>query len=236
MATLVIRGDPKRLRSAMSFAVSACFHGSVLAWVAFGGGTPFDRPQSLYDQEIKRDEKKIIWYRLSGKLPDIDPTEKAHDPRPLRARVKAAQTMVAGIRDEEQPTPFIFAAEPPAPTPKPVALPNVVAVAPPRILRPFVPPPEVTRPTPDPKLPDAPRVPSVPSAKPVPIEVAISKPAPRAFVPPPDVRMARQAALLLPEAPAARDTVVEANALPFAPTATRPRPRDFVPPPKKDTP
>jgi TonB family protein len=45
--------------------------------------------------------------------------------------------------------------------------------------------------------------------------------------------MARQAALVLPEAPAVRETVVEANALPFAPAGPRPRPRDFVPPQAK---
>jgi TonB family protein len=232
MVTLVIRGDPKRLRSAASFAVSACFHGSMLALVAFGGGIPADRARSLYDQEIKRDEKKIIWYRLSTKLPDIAPAEAAQDPRPPRARVKSLQTMVAGIKDEEKPAPFIWTAEPPAPAPKPVALPNVIAVAPPRVLRPFVTPPEVKAVAAAPKLPDAPRVEANLQAKPVPIEVTVAKPAPRAFVPPQDARMARQAALLLPEAPTAKDTVVEPNALPFAPAASRPRPRDFVPPAK----
>src|SRR3954453_17162076 len=112
MAPAVTRGDPKRLRSTMSFAVSACFHGSVLAWVAFGGG-PAARPRSLYDEDIRPVEKKIIWYRLSAKLPQIGPKDLADDPRPLRARVKSPQTMVAGIRDEEKPAPMIFTPEPP---------------------------------------------------------------------------------------------------------------------------
>src|SRR5712692_9307406 len=102
MVTLVIRGDRKRLRSALSFATSACFHGSVLAWVAFGGGAPAVRPPTLYDQEIRPNEKKIVWYRLSATLPEISPKDAVEDPRPLRARVKSAQTMVAGVKDEEK--------------------------------------------------------------------------------------------------------------------------------------
>ena len=185
MATVVIRGDSKSLRSAMSFAVSACFHGGVLAWVAFGVG-PAERPRSLYDQEIRPSEKKIIWYRLSAKLPEIAPPDVADDHRPLRARVKSPQTMVAGIRDEKTPAPMIWAPDPPVPSPKPLGLPNLIGVAPARVLRPFVPPPKMKQPAPAPKLPDAPHVEAAPQPKPPPLEVSVSKPAPRAFVPPPD--------------------------------------------------
>jgi TonB family protein len=56
-----------------------------------------------------------------------------------------------------------------------------------------------------------------------------AKPQPRAFTPPPDVRLQRQAAILLPEAPTVA-MVVESNALPFSAPGPRPQPRAFVPP------
>ena len=102
--------------------------------------------------------------------------------------------------------------------------PHPLTVLRPELAPPRLTPPELKRALPTPKLPDAPRVETTLETKPMPIEVAVSKPAPRAFVPPADTRMARQAALLLPDAPAARDVVVEPNALPFAPAASRPRP------------
>lgn len=232
MARIVIRGERSRLRSAMSFAVSACFHGGVLAWVAFGG--PPERPaRSLYDQEIRPNEKKIIWYRLADKLPEIAPAQESADRRPLRAREKSTQTMVAGPIDLPKSEPMIWTPDP-VPAPKPAALPNVIAVAPPKILRPFVPPPEEAPKPAAPKLPEAPRVETKVEAAPLPIEAKGAKPAPRAFVPPPEVRLSRQAALLLPEVPEARiSVVVEADALPFTPAAARPRGRDFVPPPER---
>ena len=229
---MLIRGDTGRPRSTISFAVSACLHGSVLAWVAFGGAPPAPRARSLYDQEIRPYENKIVWYRLADKLPEIAPAEKAEENRPLRARVKAKQTMVAGAMDDPNPGPMIWAPEPRLPKPQPLDLPNVVAVAPPKLLRPFVPPPEAAVAPAAPRLPDPPRVEARVTAAPLPIEAKGAKPAPRAFVPPPEVRMARQAGLELPEAPQTHTMVVEADALPFAPAGARPRGRDFVPPPE----
>src|SRR5262249_51365729 len=55
-------------------------------------------------------------------------------------------------------------------------------------------------------------------------------PQPRAFTPPPDVRLQRQAAIQLPEAPTLTATVVEPNALPFSGGGARPQPRAFVAP------
>jgi protein TonB len=230
MGRIVIRSSAARRRKALSFMISASVHGSVLAWVAFSGVPP--RPAlSLYDQEIRPYEKKIVWYRLADKLPEIAPSVDPGDSRPLRARVKSPQTMVAGAKDDPTAGPMIWVPDaPPAPVPKPVDLPNVVAVAPPKLLRPFVPPPETPREPAAPKLPEPPRVEPKIDAAPLPLEAKGAKPAPRAFVPPPEARLARQAPIELPEAPAARATVVEANALPFENVGARPRPRDFVPP------
>jgi TonB family protein len=228
---IVIRSNRTRLRSAMSFAVSACVHGSVLALVIFGGRSPAVKPRSLYDQEIRPFEKKIVWYRLSDRLPEIAP--EAAERRPLRARIKSPQTLVAGARDDATPAPMIYAPEPPEPTPKPVELPNVIAIAPPKPVRPFVAPPDVRRDPAAPALSEPPRVEAKLDVQPLSIDLKGPKPAPRAFVPPPVARMARQASLMLPEAPEARQMVIEANALALPAPSLRPRPRDFVPPSAK---
>ena len=178
MSRIVIRGDRMRLRSAMSFTVSACLHGGILAWVAFSGGVPAKPALSLYDQEIRPNEHKIVWYRLAEKLPEIAPAEHSRDPRPLRARVKAKQTMVAGAKDDPKPGPLIWVPDvPPVPAPKPIDLPNVVAVAPPKLVRPFVPPPERSVPTPRPSCRNRPAWRRELNTAPLPIEAKGAKPA-----------------------------------------------------------
>ena len=142
--TVVYRGTTTPIRSFFSFAVSCCVHGSLLAWVILGGtGRPQPRAQSIYDQEIRPNEKKIVWYSLQEKLPEIGPADVQRDVRPPRARVKAPQTMVAGARDDVRPDTLIWAPEPEVATFKVMPLPNVVSVAPAKVVRPFVAPPEV---------------------------------------------------------------------------------------------
>ncbi|MBS1856780.1 MAG: TonB family protein [Acidobacteria bacterium] len=218
----------------MSLTVSSCLHGSVLAWVMFSGPAMPRVSQSLYDEVIRPHEKEIIWYPLADKLPEIAPPESAADQRKLRARVRAKQEMVAGAADDPKPGPMIWLPDsPPVPAPRPKAerLPNLIAVAPPNVVRDFTPPRDAAPKLVEPKLPEPPRVEARVEAAPLPVDAKGAKPAPRAFVPPPEARMARQAAIELPDAPKTRETVVEANALPFAPAGARPRPRDFVPPP-----
>src|ERR1700730_5170678 len=123
--TLVYRGTVSRVRSFLSFAVSCCVHGSVLAWVILGGtDRPQPRAQSIYDQEIRPNEKKIVWYSLQEKLPEIGPADTQRDARLPRARVKAPQAMVAGARDDGRPAPLIWAPEPEVAAPKALPLPN----------------------------------------------------------------------------------------------------------------
>jgi TonB family protein len=221
------------MRSSVSFAVSACLHSWALAWVILGGSAaPVERPKSIYDQEIRPNEKKIVWYSLRDKLPEISPPDASADARAPRALHKAPQIMVAGKKDDAQPAQLIWTPIPEVATPKPAPLPNVVAVAPPpKLIRPFVAPPAEPPPAPAaPILPDAPKVATaaVPNTAP-PVPGAGAKPQPRAFTPPPDVRLQRQAAVLLPEAPVTA-TVVEPNALPFSGAGPKPQPRAFVPP------
>src|ERR1039458_9028373 len=51
------------------------------------------------------------------------------------------RSLVAGARDDARPAPLIWGSEPEVAAPKILPLPNVVAVAPPKVVRPFVAPP-----------------------------------------------------------------------------------------------
>jgi TonB family protein len=223
------------MRGAGSFAVSAFLHGGVLGWVVFGPGLPAPEPaRSIYDRVIRPNEKKIVWYNLREKLPEVAPADAHPDTRPPRARVRFNQTVVSGAKDNERPPQLIWTPEPavaPAVLP-PVPLPNVVAVAPAsRLVRPFVAPP--TQPRPDtgaPALPEAPRAASNAEAKTLPLFSGAPRPQPLPFTPPPEVRMQRQAALLLPDAPAV-EFAMEVRGLPIAAPVPRPRPRAFTAPP-----
>src|ERR1035437_423058 len=240
-------GTIPRGRSRLSFAVSGCLHGCVLAWVILGdtGRPRHDTPgaQSIYDREIRPNEKRIVWYSLREKLPEIAPADLLPDARPARARVKRPETMVAGARDDARPAPLIWAPEPEVAPPKVMPLPNVVAVAPPDVVRPFAAPTmrslTVAAPI---ALPEAPRVVAAdvkqrsgPQGG-TPVAALIGVVAPggpaRAFTPPPNVRMQRQAMLPLPEGPQPA-MVVEPNALPFSNVGPRPQPRAFTAPPAR---
>jgi TonB family protein len=223
-------GETSKLRNPAPFVVSVCFHGGILVWVALGPSLPAPPPRTLYEREIRPSER-IVWFNLRDKLPEVAPSVSPEDRLPVRARVKSSQTLLAGSKDDPAPAPMIWMPAPEVAAPKPVPLPNVVAVAnPPKLVRPFVAPPAATPPpAPAAVLPDAPRVTGTVELKPLPLAPANPPPRPRAFTPPPEVRMQRQTALQLPEAPATA-AIVEPNALPFAAPMPRPQRRRFVPP------
>jgi TonB family protein len=111
----------------------------------------------------------------------------------------------------------------------------------PKVVRPFL-VPSVKAPEPPPVAPlqDAPNVAVVERSGPqvgTPVAAligeAVTPSGPRrAFAPPPNVRMQRQAMLPLPEGPQA-ELVVEPNALPFAAAGPRPQAKPFTPPAAK---
>src|ERR1017187_5305183 len=165
---VMVRSTIPRARSGLSFAVSGCVHGCVLAWVIWGGtGQPRERAQSIYDREIRPNEKRIVWYSLREKLPEITPADTEADARRTQ-RVPRAR-VVAEVKTAVE---------------LPVAAPS------------------------------GPR---------------------RAFTPPPNVRMQRQAMVQLPEGPQP-EMVVEPDALPFPGAGPRPEPKAFVAPPTKSRP
>src|ERR1017187_2297939 len=160
---------PPPMRSPWSFMGSICLHGWVLAWVALGTSLPLERRKSLYEREIQPNEKRIVWYKLSDRLPDVTPPAAKRDARPLRARKMFDQNLAAGARDDAGPPQLIGAPAPEITPAKPLPLPNIVAIAPPPRppARLFIPPPvKELAPERAPTLPDAPALAAaVPDAK-----------------------------------------------------------------------
>jgi TonB family protein len=219
------------LRSSMPFVVSGWVHGFLLAWVALSPGSGPAAPRSLYEQEIQPHEKRIIWYSVRDRLPDISPTGAHKDPQPPRAREKFNQTIVAGAKDLPGPRQMISMPAPEIKTPEPLPLPNVVSVSPPpRPLRPFTAPVEKRVQSATVSLPEATRVTTTVDTRSMPFETRVPKPEPRAFDPPPPVRPKTPAPTALPEAPIVTASV-QGKKLPLAlPDPRAPR-RGFTPPP-----
>src|SRR5436305_4250449 len=128
---IVIRGSAGRLRSAMSFGLSGAIHGSVLTWLVLAAAMPHvtERRLNLYDQEIRPYEKHIVWYNLRDKLPDVSPAPNRKEQRQPRANHIFKQSIVAGEKDDRRPPQMIRVDAPSIELPKPLALPNVLAVA-----------------------------------------------------------------------------------------------------------
>jgi TonB family protein len=155
------RGKTGEQRSVVPFGLSLLIHGVVISWLLFGPSPASDeKPLSLYDQEIRPHEKRIVWYRMRDRLPDISPAGPPQPaPAPPRARRKFTQTIVAGPRDDANPSPMIRTPAPEVAASKLPPLPNLVAVTDiPRPVRPFARPTAKTVATAAPALPDAPRV------------------------------------------------------------------------------
>jgi len=224
---LVIRVDARRMRGLFSFALSTALHGSVLAWVALAPLIPAGRPGSIYDQEIRPKQNKIVWYSLSERLPDITPDKQ--DTRPARARVRLHQTVVAGTRDDQRPPQLIWTPAPEIQTAQMLPAPNVVALAPAaRPVRAFHAPSEAARiEPPPPVLPDAPTL-AAAAARSVPLP-PISRPQPRAFTPPPMATpvVAKPILPAAPELTVAADRKLEPESVLPPIEAVR---RKFIPP------
>ena len=139
--------------------------------------------------------------------------------------------MVAGVRDDARPATLIWAPEPETAAVKPAPLPNVVAAASAEGSAAVRGAAGETRDGAgsDPAGGRAARLAAadVKAAFALP-DVTPSGPR-RAFTPPPEVRMQRQAMLQLPEGPRP-EMVVEPDALPFPDAGPRPQPKTFVAP------
>ena len=191
-----------------SLCISLCIHGALVGLLALSSSFPSAAPRSLYDQEIRPYEHKLIWYSLKNRTPDVRPTEAKKTLRPLRALRKFDQSLIAGVKEDKRPLQKVWIPEAPKVDLAKVKLeplPNLMAVAPApkRPLRAFQPPPELQA-----KLKATPVMPEAPAAA---LKVAVTptdfsletKRPLRTFVPPASAQAAKNTAEL-PQPPEAQ--------------------------------
>jgi TonB family protein len=205
-------------RTHLPAAVSLAAHVVGFIWLMNAPGLRLPRPApSEYRQKIAGKEDRIVFYKFRRELPKVTPPKAKNSREPLRAEVKAKQSIVSSPRNAPKSARMIWT---PAPemAPAPVELPNVLAVKlPDPAPRPFVAPPDLV--TPEVAKVETPEAPEAPELKPA----TPLKP----FLPPSNApRPVAGAPQLAPDAPA-----LEARALPAALTPAVKLPRKaFVPP------
>jgi TonB family protein len=224
---VVVRPETKRLQRVSSFMLSACVHGSVLAWVALGPLLPKAGPANLYEQEIRPNANRLVWYNLRDRLPDIAPSARASDRRPPRAHTQSPRILVAGAKDTPRASQIIWLPAPSLPTPQIVPSPNVLALTPPsRPVRQFA---LVEQARPKLLTPALPEAPQFAAAQPKAVLLPPpARPQPRNFTPP-SVERIETVQPILPAAP----ELTVAMASPTAVNAllrVQPARRTFVPP------
>ena len=161
----VVDGRRGAVESAVPFFGSGLLHGLLLAWLAFGtvSRQTAEPRQNIYDMTIRGQQRRIIWYRLSEKLPEVRPAEKAEPAeqaprRPLRAVKNFDQTLVAGPKDTARAPRMVWSRAPETVIVKPQPLPIVIAVEQKPLVKSFTAPvPRLVTPKPT-TLPDAPQV------------------------------------------------------------------------------
>jgi TonB family protein len=156
-------------------------------------------------------------------LPEVKPAVTA-DARPPRAVRRFPQQIVAGQIELPRPPQLIRVPAPEISLPEALKLPNLLAVAPPKPVRPFAPPPDRARPPEERTLPAAPQIKNAVATHKLALDLAAPGPRPMPFIPPVP-RKTEPALSALPAAPVVAVAV---------PTANMPRiPRGFSAPPDK---
>ena len=129
----------------LGIGISLAIH--VIAFVVLLGAPALRLPrpaESEYKIKFEGHEPKIVWYKLKKELPEVTPPRRKADPLPLRAEVKAKQSIVSAPAHAPKKPQMVWT---PAPeiAPKPIESANMVAVKlPPKA---FVePPPPTPRP------------------------------------------------------------------------------------------
>ncbi|MGB9458995.1 MAG: hypothetical protein WCB12_23330, partial [Bryobacteraceae bacterium] len=137
MRVLIRRGGARSRSPA--FAASGLLHAAAFLSVVLSPAVSPRDPRPVYNQEIRPYEAHIIWYNLRDKLPEIKPAEPP-EAKPARALRRFQQQIVAGKIELPRPPQLIRVPAPEITLPRALKLPNLLAVAPPKRVRTFVPP------------------------------------------------------------------------------------------------
>src|SRR3954465_12617474 len=124
--TTLTAGGPEKMRSPWSFMASVCLHFWGLAWVAIGHTLRLEPAKSIFDSQIAPNEKHIVWYKLSEKLPEVKPGETKRDVRPPKASSRFEQQISAGVKKSPKLPQLILAPQPELHPAEPLPLPNIV--------------------------------------------------------------------------------------------------------------
>jgi hypothetical protein len=164
-----------------SFLFSVIFHAAVVAaLLVLQRTTPAQLEQEtrpIYEEIIRPQEKKIIWYRLKSELPNIDSSTTRPKEGPAHGRTRSPQVAIAESKNGS-PKEFVWQ-EAPVVLPPPVKAPNLIALHAPAVEPPAPPPPP-----PKAKPRDFVPPPVMPKPQPPPQPVEIPVAAPTAVVNP----------------------------------------------------
>jgi len=196
--TLIERGAARFGRTP-GFLVSVLLHAAAVLAVAIGPSlaTP-EEPRPIFNREIRPYAEHLVWYNLRTKLPEVKPAETADKRRPRAHRI-FQQQIVAGRIELPRPPQLIRVPAPEIQLAKPLKLPNLLAVAPVKPVRPFAAPPERVPTRAESPLAAAPQIqPTVRHE--LTLDLAVPRPQPLPFVPP-TPRISEPAPAALPAAP-----------------------------------
>ena len=210
----------------LSFVASAGLHGSViltLAMISPHNGIP---RRTAYDEIIRPQEHKLIWYNFQRKLPDVVPDKKTGASGELRGIELSKQAMIAMSPNAKSEKQFIWRPVPKIEIPKDLPLPNLIARV--NMALPPPPQPEIKK-----KL-ERPAADGVRAAQP-----NASPPDPKgdvnhalqprkAFVPPPQAKQQVRLSASIPDTPLP-DASIARTAVPEGLGALKPR-KAFVAP------
>ena len=149
-----------------SFALSLFVHACGVVLLGLIGGPSSPAPKkSIYDEVIRPNADKIVWYDFRKKLPDVEPEKKIGETPKPRGREVSRRTLIADAPQPKSQKQFIWRPVPKIEIRQDLALPNIIARAnlsvpapppePKKIERPKVEAPPAQQPNPSPPAPKA---------------------------------------------------------------------------------
>jgi hypothetical protein len=128
----------------VSFVLSAAFHGAVVAIMALAPTREESAEDRIYEEVIRPQERKLIWYDFRKKLPDVTPPVSLGNAPHPRGIVISKEAIVAASPKPKSSRQFIWQPVPKIEIRRDLPLPNFIA----RANTALPPPPEFKKPPP----------------------------------------------------------------------------------------